>query len=303
MKFLILLAAVFCLTKAQNEECGEKPEQRVWNETTPTPAPIFPIAEGRIIAGRTADAHSWPWQISLQFSRDDKVTFRHTCGAVLIDEWWILTAAHCTDQTFGGENRNRTDYYRVLLGGHNHTDVTASVSQYLEIDMIIMHPKYDGAPLLGYPNDLCMLRLKTKANIAPAEVGLPCVPTTQFVDYEDNPHCWISGWGKMDFEDAGVPDILQEAKMIVVNNTYCEEIHIGFIRDTHICVGLGMPNACSGDSGGPLTCMREDGRWWIAGITSYGVVPCDVTSAVYTRVSKYWEWIALMMADFTPAGR
>lgn len=47
-----------------------------------------------------------------------------------------------------------------------------------------------------------------------------------------------------------------------------------------------------GDSGGPLQCSRKDGRWFLAGITSFGF-GCGKPGYpdVYTRLSHYLPWI------------
>ena len=45
-----------------------------------------------IVGGSEADAHSWPWQVSLQSNS------RHFCGGSLINNQWIVTAAHCVGQ-------------------------------------------------------------------------------------------------------------------------------------------------------------------------------------------------------------
>ncbi|KAG7282481.1 hypothetical protein CRUP_000477 [Coryphaenoides rupestris] len=56
-----------------------------------TPA-ITPQVTGyaRIVNGEEAVPHSWPWQVSLQQSNGF-----HFCGGSLINENWVVTAAHC----------------------------------------------------------------------------------------------------------------------------------------------------------------------------------------------------------------
>lgn len=46
---------------------------------------------GRIIGGESTFIEKIPYQASLRF------VSRHTCGAVIISENYLLTAAHCTD--------------------------------------------------------------------------------------------------------------------------------------------------------------------------------------------------------------
>ena len=45
-----------------------------------------------------------------------------------------------------------------------------------------------------------------------------------------------------------------------------------------------------GDSGGPMVVQREDGRFMLAGIISWGI-GCAEVPGVYTRISEFKDWI------------
>lgn len=46
--------------------------------------------DGRIVGGKDADIEDFPYQVSLRFLDD------HFCGASILSEKYVLTAAHCT---------------------------------------------------------------------------------------------------------------------------------------------------------------------------------------------------------------
>lgn len=53
----------------------------------------------------------------------------------------------------------------------------------------------------------------------------------------------------------------------------------------------GQVDACQEDSGGPLVCQFEDGRFYLVGIVSSGK-GCGVYPGLYTDVSRYMDWLS-----------
>jgi hypothetical protein len=47
--------------------------------------------EGRVVGGQASQPAAWPWVVALYRDGD------FHCGGVLLDETWVITAAHCVD--------------------------------------------------------------------------------------------------------------------------------------------------------------------------------------------------------------
>src|SRR6188474_3259444 len=58
---------------------------------------------GMIIGGKPAPAGRWPFQVGLLLSSVGNNSSAQFCGGSIIDEEFILTAAHCTDFLTPGE--------------------------------------------------------------------------------------------------------------------------------------------------------------------------------------------------------
>jgi len=54
----------------------------------------------RIVGGEVASNRDWPWQIGLQKEDDDFIF----CGGSLINQEWVLTAAHCITRNSPSKN-------------------------------------------------------------------------------------------------------------------------------------------------------------------------------------------------------
>lgn len=93
----------------------------------------------RLVNGRNADPGEFPHQVSLQWGYLPHFTYRHFCGGSIINESWILTAAHClaSMDDFAGA----ADVFIVKAGKYNIT-ATEDGEQMSFVDYYIKHENY-----------------------------------------------------------------------------------------------------------------------------------------------------------------
>ena len=66
--------------------------------------PPLSADELKIVGGTVVTPNSWPWQVALKYNG------QLFCGGTLLDQNWVLTAAHC---------EYNTQTAIVVLGEHN----------------------------------------------------------------------------------------------------------------------------------------------------------------------------------------
>jgi hypothetical protein len=94
----------------------------------------------RIVNGFQTVPHSFPWAVSLQYKGV------HDCGGVIVDQWNILTAAHCLDYAHDLGN------YFARVGAHDKY----SSGQSIRIAKVIPHPNHDN---IRSTNDIGIIKL------------------------------------------------------------------------------------------------------------------------------------------------
>ncbi|KAF7248217.1 Hepatocyte growth factor activator [Varanus komodoensis] len=94
---------------------------------------------------------------------------------------------------------------------------------------------------------------------------------------------------------SGYSSILQEVTVPIIPDHICRnyDVYGAEISENMFCAGYldGISDACQGDSGGPLAC-EKDGISYLYGVISWGD-GCSRAGkpGVYTRVTKYVDWI------------
>ncbi|XP_037666370.1 chymotrypsin-like elastase family member 2A [Choloepus didactylus] len=244
----------------------------------PTYVPQLP----RVVGGEDAKPNSWPWQVSLQYSSSGQ--WHHTCGGSLIDQNWVVTAAHCISSS-------RT--YRVVLGRHSlSTDEPGSLE--VAVSKSVIHPDWNSNQL-SKGNDIALLKLAQSVPLTD-KIQLACLPAAGTILANNYP-CYVTGWGRLQTNGA-LPDILQQGLLPVVDYATCSSSSWwgSSVKTNMVCAGGdGVTSSCNGDSGGPLNCQAADGQWEVHGVVSFGSsLGCNYyhKPSVFTRVSNYINWIS-----------
>uniref|UniRef100_A0A665TQP7 Chymotrypsin B n=1 Tax=Echeneis naucrates TaxID=173247 RepID=A0A665TQP7_ECHNA len=238
-----------------------------------TPA-IPPQVSGyaRIVNGEEAVPHSWPWQVSLQQSNGF-----HFCGGSLINENWVVTAAHCNVRT----------YHRVVAGEHDKGYGSNEAVQVLKPAKVFTHPKWNPRTI---NNDIALIKLATPASLG-TNVSPVCLAESSDV-FAASMTCVTSGWGLTRYNDT---DGLSQAQLGTSKQGSVSENFVN-ISDVMICAGGAGATSCMGDSGGPLVC-EKDNAWTLVGIVSWGSSRCSTsTPAVYARVTELRGWVDQILA-------
>uniref|UniRef100_A0A8C8DN93 Prothrombin n=1 Tax=Oryzias sinensis TaxID=183150 RepID=A0A8C8DN93_9TELE len=252
--------------------------------------------EQRIVGGDDAEVASAPWQVML-YKRSPQELL---CGASLISDQWILTAAHCV--LYPPWNKNlTTEDILVRLGKHNRAKFERGVEKIVAIDEIIVHPKYDWKQNLN--RDVALLHLRRPITFSD-EIHPVCLPNKQVArnlmmqGYKGR----VTGWGnlKESWNPAArnLPTVLQQIHLPIVDQETCRQSTSVRVTDNMFCAGFKPDDsqrgdACEGDSGGPFV-MKHPGenRWYQIGIVSWGE-GCDRDGkyGFYTHLFRMGRWI------------
>ncbi|RVE57725.1 hypothetical protein OJAV_G00202120 [Oryzias javanicus] len=232
-------------------------------------------SESGIVGGKVTKPHSRPYMASLQFQG------QHSCGGILIRDDYVLTAAHCKDDS---------QPMTVVLGAHDISK-KEKTQQHIRVQKYSQHPSYAG----GTANDIMLVKLETKAKLNKyvKAIGL----SKKNGDIRANVRCAVAGWGRTAV-DGRTSDVLKEATEVTQFKAECESVwKEHFSSENMICTKFSKKTGgvCQGDSGGPLICNSKP-----LGLTSFTKEnDCNNPKFphVFTKINFYLPWIKKVMNE------
>ena len=210
-----------------------------------------------------------------------------SCTGTIIADRWVLTAAHCFDQSFTETTANAPEIL-VLAGRDQWSSNAADWPESHVADRGIHHPSWNPNNNVA-AHDIALLRLATTTSFPPMALTGAGAP-----DHVGQP-ATVAGWGLTQNNPAIDTDVLRRATVDVRPHSDCEGQWGGqYDRNWLVCAGGGPAgsDACAGDSGGPLL-LESGGTQTLIGVVNAGddCTPASQLNGIYTGVAAYRTWI------------
>uniref|UniRef100_A0A8C6TDI2 Peptidase S1 domain-containing protein n=1 Tax=Neogobius melanostomus TaxID=47308 RepID=A0A8C6TDI2_9GOBI len=194
-------AAQTAVKRAPAVTCGTRPRIRT-----------------KIVGGSDAGTGSWPWQVSLQMAR-----YGHVCGATLVGRRWLISAAHCFQDSDAIKGTNMNQWGSQPTNPKN-----------------LIHPKYD-----QFTSDYDIALLELNVPLFFNDLVQPvCIPAPSH-SFTTGTSCYVTGWGVV-MEDGELASRLQEASVKIISRNMCNKLYDDAVTPRMLCAGnlQGGVDAC-----------------------------------------------------------
>ncbi|XP_030332512.1 coagulation factor X-like [Strigops habroptila] len=233
----------------------------------------------RIVGGDECLLGECPWQAVLLNEEGEEF-----CGGTILNENFILTAAHCM---------NQSKEIKVVVGEVDREKKEQSETMHT-VDKIFVHSKY---VVETYDNDIALIKLKEPIMFSEYIIAA-CLPEADFANevLMSQKSGMVSGFGR-EFEGGRLSKKLKVLEVPYVDRNTCKQSTNFAITENMFCAGYEteQKDACQGDSGGPHVTRYKD-TYFVTGIVSWGEGCAKKGKyGVYTKLSRFLRWVKIVM--------
>ncbi|CAK1540237.1 unnamed protein product [Leptosia nina] len=233
----------------------------------------------RIVGGDVTTIDQYPSAaLILLYSCFDHV-FSSVCGASIISDRAVLTAAHCISDYVP------VSYWQTRVGSSfgNRGGFVHQASK------VLIHPEYNSRGIL---NDIGIIQTSTPFTFSSYVSAASFAGRNYYLP--DNEPVTAIGWGMNDTINQSGSEQLNRVHLHTINWNLCDSIfrEVGSpIGEEVLCIGIpggGVGGQCAGDSGSPVYHYGV-----IVGVCSWGHGECDNPRFphINAMVSRYADWI------------
>ncbi|MGF1723678.1 trypsin-like serine protease [Photobacterium nomapromontoriensis] len=273
--------------------------------------------QSRILNGEQANKVAndlLPWQAAMLMMPDANEQASAGCGAVVISDFWLVTAAHCAQTGIG---MSTTVVAGTTLIPNTTGDAHSVDSRYkFNVVRKIIHPHYNGTKDLDH--DIALLKVDRKLTSVAKPIKIATVKEQATADNAfantwnesaySKANLITSGWGLT--ESTTQANELMVVKLAGIPDKSCDTGGYPLTSNSHfVCADSNNPDikkdACRGDSGGPLIWQNperasdRDYGLRVVGVTSSGPY-CENKengdsnaqfNGLYTELATYYSWV------------
>ncbi|XP_050672345.1 trypsin-7-like isoform X6 [Leptidea sinapis] len=195
------------------------------------------LEDDKIVGGNETSITKFPYQVIVAVHDSQG---RYVCGGSILNEEYILTAAHCV---YGMKTA-------AIRAGLTNKREPESKVPLIPAKRFMHHPLYNET---NSDYDVGFIQLSKKLNLhGPKEKAVHIVQAGSEVPV--GAKVIVSGWG-LTKENGTLSDVLRAVELNIVSVFECRKVYgKKDITQRMICAGVpkGGKDNCQGDSGGPL---------------------------------------------------
>lgn len=228
----------------------------------------------KIINGELAKEGQFPHVVQLAIKRTNATKY---CGGSLLNDRWVLTAAHCCRDMISARAYLGSTFMRTMPVKMRIVDAS-------------IHPLFKNINA----HDIALLKLERPVdfNDRILPVSLPSRQEDPIESIESTT-LMVPGFGLT--QNASQSNIyLRFVRMTPISNEECSNEWGWLFKKSLLCAnGLTSLNhtTCNGDSGNGLV-LKTEAKSTVYGIVSYGAPGCVGRPKVFTRVASYLDYIS-----------